>query len=217
MVSSYYAYISYVVVQLLSHVWLSETPWTAHQASLSFTISQSLLKLMSVESTMLSNYLTLCCSFSSSPQSFPASGSGKAPPASVWKHQFFSAQSSLWSNSHICTWLLENHSFYYRTMYFLYVVEFTQSCLTLWDPMDCSMLGFPVHHQLLEFAQSHVHWVSDAIQPSHPLSYPSPPVFNLSHHQGLFQWVSSLHQVAKVLELQLQHQSFQWIFKTDFL
>ena len=83
----------------------------------------------------------------------------------------------------------------------------TQSCLTLYDPMDCSMPGFPVHHQLPEFTQTHVHWVSDAIQPSHPLSSPSPPAFNLSQHQSLFQWVSSSHQMAKVLEL--QHQSFQ--------
>ena len=75
--------------------------------------------------------------------------------------------------------------------------------------MDCSTPGFPVHHQLLELAQTHVHRVGDAIQPSHPLSFPSPPAFNLSQHQGLFQWVSSSHQVAKVLEFQLQHQSFQ--------
>jgi len=91
-----------------------------------------------------------------------------------------------------------------------------QLCLTLCDHMDCSMLGFPVRHQLLELAQTHVHWVGDAIQPSHPLLSPSPPTFNLSQHQGLFKWVSSSHQVAKVLELQLQHQSFQWIFRTDF-
>ena len=82
--------------------------------------------------------------------------------------------------------------------------------------MDCSTPGFPVYHQLLELAQTHVHWVSDAIQPSHPLSSPSPPAFNLSQHQGLFQWVSSLDQMAKVLELQLQHQSFQWIFRIDW-
>ena len=97
------------------------------------------------------------------------------------------------------------------------VQSVTQSCLTLCDSMDCSMPGFPVHHQLPELAQTHVHRVSDAIQPSHPLLSPSPPTFNLSQHQGLFQWVSSLHQVAKVLEFQLQHQSFQWIFRTDFL
>ena len=88
-----------------------------------------------------------------------------------------------------------------------------QSCLNLCDPMDCSMPGLPIHHQLPEFTQTHVHWVSDAIQPSHPLPSPSPPAFNLSQHQGLFKWVSSLHKVAKVLELQLQHLSFQWIFR----
>ena len=86
----------------------------------------------------------------------------------------------------------------------------TQSCPTLCDLMDCSMPGFPVHHQLPELAITHVHQVSDAIQPSHPLSSPSPPVLNPSQHQGLFKWVSSLHQVAKVLELQLQNQSYQW-------
>ena len=91
----------------------------------------------------------------------------------------------------------------------------TQSCPTLCNPMDCSTPGLPVHHQLPEFAQTHVHRVSDAIQLSHPLSSPSPPAFNLSQHQGLFQWVSSLHQVAKVLEFQLQHQSFQWILRVD--
>ena len=85
----------------------------------------------------------------------------------------------------------------------------TQSCPTLCDPMNGSMPGLPVHHQLPEFTQTHVHRVSDAIQPSHPQSSPSPPALNPSQHQGLFKWVSSSHQVAKVLELQLQHQSFQ--------
>ena len=92
-----------------------------------------------------------------------------------------------------------------------------QSCLTFCNPRDCSSPGFPVLHCLPEFAQTHVHWVGDAIQPSHPLSSPSPLAFNLSQHQGLFQWVSSLRQVAKVLELQLQHQSFKWISRTHFL
>ena len=92
-----------------------------------------------------------------------------------------------------------------------------QLCLTLCDPMNHSTPGLPVHHQLPESTQTHVHWVDDAIQPSHPLSSPSPPALNLSQHQGLFKWVSSSHQVAKVLEFQLQHQSFQWIFRTDFL
>ena len=75
--------------------------------------------------------------------------------------------------------------------------------------MDCSTPGVPVHHQLLDLAQTHVHRVTDAILPSHPLSSPSPPAFNLSQHQGLFKLVSSSHQVAKVLEFQLKHQSFQ--------
>ena len=93
----------------------------------------------------------------------------------------------------------------------------TQLCPTLCDPMDCSTPGLPVHHQLQELAQTHVHWVGDAIQPSHPLSSPSPPALSLSQHQSLFQWVSYSHQVAKVLEFQLQHQSFQWTFRTYFL
>ena len=92
-----------------------------------------------------------------------------------------------------------------------------QSCPTLCDPMDCSTPGLPVHHQLPEFTQTHVHWIGDAIQPPHPLSSPSPPAFNLFQGQGLFQWVSTSHQVAKVFEFQLQHESFQWIFRTDFL
>ena len=97
-----------------------------------------------------------------------------------------------------------------------FTVSSVTQCTWFCDPMDCSMPGFPVHHQLPDIAQTHVHRVGDAIQPSHPLSSPS-PVFNLSQHQGLFQWVSSLHQVVKGLELQLKHQFFQWILKTDFL
>ena len=93
----------------------------------------------------------------------------------------------------------------------------TQSCLTLCNPMDFSTLGFPVLHKLPELAQTHVPWVSDAIQPSHSLSSPSPIAFNLSQHQGLFKWVSSSHQVDKVLEFWLQNQSFQRIFRIYFL
>ena len=85
----------------------------------------------------------------------------------------------------------------------------TQSCLTLCNPMNCSTPGLPVHHQLLELTQIHVYPVSDAIQPSHPLSSPSPPTLNFSQSQGLFKRVSSLHQGSKLLEFQLQHQSFQ--------
>ena len=89
-------------------------------------------------------------------------------------------------------------------------VQLSQSCSTLCDPMNRSTPGLPVHHQHPESTQTHVHWVSDAIQPSHPLSSPSRLAPNLSQHQGLFQWVNSLHEVAKVLEFQLQHQTFQW-------
>jgi len=92
-----------------------------------------------------------------------------------------------------------------------------QSCPTLCNRVECSTPGLPGHHQLPELAETHVHRVGDAIQTSHPLSSPSPPAFNLAQCKGLFQWVSSSNQVAKVLELQLQHQSFQWIFRTDFL
>ena len=136
-----------------------------------------------------------------------------------------------------------------------------QLCLTLCSPMDCSMPGIPVLHHLPELAQTYLHWVGDAIQPSHPLLSPSPPAFNLSQHQGLFQWIrkwqptlvffpgeshgrgawqatvhgvtrvghdlatkererereSSLHQVAKVLEFQLQHQTYPWTPRTDLL
>ena len=93
----------------------------------------------------------------------------------------------------------------------------TQLCLTLCDPMNCSMPGLPIHHQLPESTQTPVHWVGDAIQPSHPLSFPSPPALNLSQHQGIFKSVSSSNQVAKILEFQLQHQSFRWLFRTDLL
>ena len=93
----------------------------------------------------------------------------------------------------------------------------TQSCPTLCDPMNHSSPGLPVHHQLPEFTQTHVHRVGDAIQPSHPLSSPSPPAPNPSQHPGLFQWVNSSHEVAKVLEFQLQHHSFQWTPRTDLL
>ena len=91
-----------------------------------------------------------------------------------------------------------------------------QSCPTLCNPMNRSTPGLSVHHQLPEFTQTHVHQVSDAIHPSHPLSSTSPPALNLSQHQGLFQWVSSSHQVDKVLEFQLQHMSFQWTLRTDW-
>ena len=113
-----------------------------------------------------------------------------------------------------------NYGCYYYYFLLLFSFQFssvTQSCLTLCNPMNCSTPGFTVYHRLLELAQTHVHRVRDAIQPSLPLSSPSPPALNLSHHQGLFQQVSSSHQVANVLEFQLQHHSFQRIFRVDFL
>ena len=102
----------------------------------------------------------------------------------------------------------------------LWIAQFSsvaQSCLNLCDPMNHSTPGLPVHHQLLEFTQNHVHQISDTIQPSHPLSYPSPSALNPSQHQGLFQWVNISHEVAKVLEFQLQDQSLQWTPRTDLL
>ena len=97
-----------------------------------------------------------------------------------------------------------------------------QSCLTLWDAKNCSMPCLPVHHQLPDFTQTHVHWVSDAIQPSHPLSSHSPPVVNLSQHQCLFQWVSSSHQVAKILDCSFNISPSNWnwgliSFRMDWL
>ena len=100
----------------------------------------------------------------------------------------------------------------HKKIHLFSVSSVAQWCPTLCNPMDCSTPGFPVHHQLWELTQTHVHWVSDAIQPSHPLSSPSPPAFSLSQHQGLFRWVSSSHHMARGLEFQPQHQSFQWIF-----
>ena len=93
----------------------------------------------------------------------------------------------------------------------------TQSCPTLCDPMNRSTPGLPVHHQLPESTQTHIHRVGDAIQPSHPLLSPSLPALNPSQNQGLFIWVNSSHQMAKVLEFQLQHQPFQWTPRTDLL
>ena len=122
------------------------------------------------------------------------------------------SKSVTWLKS--CLFLVSCHlSFPFSSVQFSSVA---QSYPTLCKPMDCSMPGLPVHHQLLEFTQTHVHWVGDAIQPYHPLLSHSPPSFNLPQHQGLFKWVSSSNQMAKVLEFQLQHQSFQWIFQDWF-
>ena len=104
---------------------------------------------------------------------------------------------------------------YNQNLFYEFFSSVTQSCPTLCDPMNSSMPGLPIHHQLPESTQTHVHLVDDAIQPSHYLPSPYPSVLSLSQHQGLFQRVSSSNQVAKVLELQLQHQSVQWTPRSD--
>ena len=118
-----------------------------------------------------------------------------------WSQKFVVWYCDLWGISHI-------FSFQFSSV--------SQSCPTLCNPVNHSTPGLPVHHQLPDSTQTHVHWVSDAIQPSFPLSSPSPPALSLSQYQGLFKWVSWSYKVAKVLEFQLQHQSFQWTPRTDF-
>ena len=108
----------------------------------------------------------------------------------------------------------------YTVCVYIYIYQFSsgaQSCPTLCDPMNCSTPGLPVHHHFPEFTQTHVHRVGDAIQPSHPLSSPFPPAPNPWQHHSLFQWVNSSHEVAKVLEFQLQHHSFQRTPRADLL
>ena len=117
-------------------------------------------------------------------------------------------------NHHIAYFTLFKHHLFHFWNSFSSVA---QSCPNVCDLMDCSTPGLPVHHQLPESTQNQVHRVGDAIQPSHPLSSPSPPAFNRSQHRGFFRWVSSSHEVAKVLEFQLQHQCFQWTPRTDLL
>ena len=177
-------WIQFNSVQSLSCIWLFVTLWTAvHQASLSITNSWSLLKLMSIALVMSSNHLILCRPLLLLPSIFPSI-------------RVFSNESVLrirWPKD----W---SFSFCISSVQFSSV---TQSCLTLCNPMNCSMPGLPVHHQLPEFTQTLVLRVSDAIQLSDPLSSPSPPAHNLSQHQSLFQWVNSSHEVAKVLEFQL--------------
>ena len=124
------------------------------------------------------------------------------------------------SSKKVYKWSIDMWKYAQKMLKINHWVQFSsvaQSCLILCDPMNCSTPGLPVHHQLPEFTQTHVYRVGDAIQPSNPLSSPSPPAHNPSQHQGLFQWVNSLHEVAKVLEFQLSHQSFQWTPRTDLL
>ena len=107
----------------------------------------------------------------------------------------------------VLEWVSIDYILFHLVFVSAQLVQFTQSYPTICNLMDCSTSGFPVYHWFLELAQTHVYWVGDAIQPSHSLSSPF-PAFNLSQHQGLVQWISSSHQVAKVLIFQLQHQSF---------
>ena len=121
-----------------------------------------------------------------------------------------------WTTRLLCPWDSPGKKTRVGCHFYLFS-SVAQSCPIICNPTDCSTPGFPVHHELLDLAQTHVHRVGDTIQLSHLLSSPSPPALSHSQHQGLFQWVSSLHQVAEVLEFQLQQQSFQRIFRTDFL
>ena len=148
-------------------------------------------------------------------------------PFAMWRwNLWFSSShiqfSSVWRGFlawHSCIPLIKITSLHWRECPSVSVQfrSVAQSCLTPCNPMNHSMPGLPVHHQLPEFTQTHVHRVGDAIQPSHPLSSPSPPAPNPFQHQSLFQWVNSSHEVAKVLEFQLQPQSFQWTPRTDLL
>ena len=151
---------------------------------------------------MLSNHLILCFPVLICLPSFPASGS--FPVSQL----FTSGGQNIGGSAAVLPMNIH---------FFAQFSSLTQLCLTLCNHMDFSMSGFPVHHQPPEFIQIHIHWVSDAIQPFHPLSSPSPSNFNLSQHQSLFKWISSSHQVAKVLEFQHQHQPLQWTPRTDLL
>ena len=186
----------------------SQPPWL--HCLPEFTQTQS------IESMRPSNHLILCCPLLLLPSIFPSIRvfSIESPfcirERKYWSFSFSISPSSEYSGliSFRIDWYL------YASVQFSSV---TQSCLTICDPMNGSMPGLPVHHQLPEFTQTHAHWVGDAIQPSHPLSSPSPPAPDPSQHQGLFQWVNSSHEVAKVLEFQFQHQSSQWTPRTDLL
>ena len=204
-------------VQSLSHVRRFATPWTAAcQASLSITNSRSSPKPISIESVMPSNHLIPCCPLLLLPSIFPSIRVFSKESVlhirwpTYWSFSFFSIKD--WFPLGLTGWILVD-----QLDWLVFSSIQSLSCVWLFViPWITGMPGLPVHHQLPELTQTHVHQVGDATQPSHPLLSPSLPTFNLSQHQGIFQWVSSLHQVAKVLELQLQ-QSLQWISRTDFL
>ena len=192
---------------MLSCIRLFVTPWTAAQlpcASLSPGVCPS---GQWYHPTISSSVVP----FSSWPQSFPASGS--FPVSQL----FTSGGQSTGASASASVLPINIQGWFPLGLTSFQFSSVTQSCPTLCDPMNCSTPGLPVHHQLPESTQTHVHGVGDAIQPSHPRLSPSPPTLNLSQYQGLLKWVRSLHQVAKVLEFQLQHQSFQWTPRTDLL
>ena len=185
-----------------SCVWLCVTPQTvAHQAPLSLGFSREWSGLPFPSPMHESEKWKWSCSVVSGPQ---RPHGLQLPGSSV--HGIFQARVLEWGA--VCKLKPQKIPLHTCQNQFSSVA---QSCPTLCDCMDCSTPGFPVHLQLLKLTQTHVHHVGDTIQPSHPLSSPS-PVFNLSQHQGLFHWVGSLRQMSKVLELQLQQQSSQWIF-----
>ena len=193
-----FSYLGYQFSSVTQSCLLFATPWAAaSQASLSITNSLSLLKLMSIVLVMSSSHFILCHPLLLLPSIFPSI-------------RVFSNESILcirWPKYWGFSFNISPSNKYSE------LISFRIDWLDLLAVQGtCKSL-----HQHLELAQTHVHWVSDVIQPSHPLWSPSPPAFNLSQHQGLFQWVSSSHQVAKLWEFQLQHQSFQWILRTDFL
>ena len=130
------------------------------------------------------------------------------PSATMFTHPFLISVSPFL----LCNWVHQ-----YQLCRFHISVQFIHSAMSdSLRPHGQQHARLPVHHKLPEIAQTHVPPVGDAIQPSHPPPFPSPSAFNLSQHQGLFQWAVSSHQVAKSIAVQLQHQSFQWIFRTDF-
>ena len=128
----------------------------------------------------------------------------------IWKKAFY-----WWLRHKMAHFVSMQHTSHLKLFIKVSFSSVTQLCPTLCDPMNHSTLVVPVHHQHPEFTQTHVHQVDDAIQPSHPLSFPSSTAPNPSQHQGLILWVNPSHEVAKILEFQLQHHSFQWTPRTD--
>ena len=208
---------------LLSCIQVLVTPWTtACQAPLSFTISQNLLRFMSIESVILSNIFIFSHPLLLLPSIFPSIRvfSNKLTLdtrwSKYWSFSFSISPSNEYSGliSFRTDWFDSYlHKYWWQANFLIQIewflskmtlIEFKSNCSVRWscptlcDPMDCSVLGFPVLNQLSESAQTHVHWVSDAIQPSHPLWSTFPPAFSISQHWGPFQGVSSSHQVAKV-------------------